>query len=93
MVTVDPSDDTIDRWIVQHYRYDLTRRERRTVDETAFDNQAEFEAYLTTALDRLKAAIGAGDAEPVERYSGVHKAAGHADRERCRRARIPDEQA
>jgi hypothetical protein len=39
---VDPKDDTIRRFVVSHYRYDPSRRERRHVVVAAFDNEREF---------------------------------------------------
>ena len=42
MAEVDPKDDTIRRFVVSHYRYDPSRRERRHVVVAAFDNEREF---------------------------------------------------
>jgi len=38
---VNPDDDSIDRWVLWHYRYDLDRRQRRNVVIAAFDNAEE----------------------------------------------------
>jgi len=46
MAQVDPEDDSIQRFIVRHYRYDPERRERRHVLVAAFDNEAEYQARL-----------------------------------------------
>jgi hypothetical protein len=46
MVQVDPQDDSIQRFIVSHYRYDPERRERRHVVVAAFDNEPEFRACM-----------------------------------------------
>ncbi len=37
MALVDPDDDTLDRFVVWHYRYDAVRHERRNVVAIAFD--------------------------------------------------------
>jgi hypothetical protein len=42
MSEVDPEDESLDRWVVQRHRFDATSRERRSVDEIAFDNETEF---------------------------------------------------
>ena len=75
MARVDPADDDALRYIVQHYRYDPARHERRHVPVAAFDNEREFLACiagLRRELDRRRR-----DGEPVERaehISGViHK--------------------
>ena len=44
MGQVDPHDDSIQRCIVRHYRYDPKRRERRHVIMAAFDDESEFQA-------------------------------------------------
>ena len=54
MAAVDPDDDTIRRFVVQHHRFDPERRQHRRVAVAAFDNRNEFEA----AIDQL-----AGDIE------------------------------
>ncbi|HZZ54659.1 MAG TPA: hypothetical protein VFE26_10295 [Trebonia sp.] len=46
MAQVDPEDDSIQRFIVRHYRYDPERRERRHVVVAAFDNEPEFQACI-----------------------------------------------
>ena len=72
MASVDVSDDSIRRFVVQHYRYDPERRERRYVFVDAFDNEAEFRALLESIqadIDRRRAA-----GEPIdgrEHTSGV----------------------
>jgi hypothetical protein len=44
MSRVDPEDDSIERFIVRHHRYDPLRRERRHVVVAAFDNEQEYGA-------------------------------------------------
>ena len=46
MGQVDPHDDSIQRFIVRHYRYDPKRRERRHVIVAAFDDESEFQACV-----------------------------------------------
>jgi hypothetical protein len=46
MTQVDPRDDSIQRFIVRHYRYDPERRERRHVVVAAFDDEPEFQTCL-----------------------------------------------
>jgi hypothetical protein len=53
MASVDPGDDSIERFIVRHYRYDPQRRERRHVVVAVFDNEREFLA----CIDRVRAEI------------------------------------
>ena len=88
MPEIDPNDESLDRWVVQHYRYDPARRERRNVNEVAFDTEAEFLAYIEEAARLLAEEKPAGLAESVEHYSGRHLEPGH--RERMRRSRMDD---
>ena len=72
MARVDPGDDSIDRFVVCHYRYDPERRERRSVVVAAFDNEQEFRA----GIERVEAEIArrreAGEAvDPREHASGT----------------------
>jgi hypothetical protein len=85
MPEIDPNDESLDRWVVQRYRYDPARRERRNVDEAAFDNEAEFLTYIEEAAQLLAEQKSAGLAESVEHYSGRHLDPGH--RERMQRSR------
>jgi hypothetical protein len=50
---VDPEDDDVLRFVVQHYRYDPERHERRHVVVAAFDNEQE----LLTGMDTVRAEI------------------------------------
>jgi hypothetical protein len=72
MARVDPGDDSIERFIVRHYRYDPQRRERRHVVVAAFDNEREFWA----CMEGVRAEIGrrreAGEpVDPGEHAAGV----------------------
>jgi hypothetical protein len=61
---VDPEDDSIERFIVRHYRYDPQRRERRHVVVAAFDNDAEFRACMEDVQAEIGRRREAG--EPVD---------------------------
>lgn len=72
MARVDPADDTIERFIARHYRYDPLRRERRHVVVDAFDNEPEF----LVCMERIRAEIErrrySGEAvDPREHASGT----------------------
>ena len=64
MARVDPADDSIERFIVYHYRYDPQRRERRPVAVAAFDNEREFLACIQSVQDDISRRRDGG--EPVE---------------------------
>jgi hypothetical protein len=78
MAVVDPDDDTLQRYVVLHYRYDEVRHERRDVVVAAFDNEQEFLAEYTRRAARLKDLQARGEAEDREHISGVLKHAGSA---------------
>lgn len=85
---VDPNDDSIWRWLLQHYRFDPDRCERRSVVVTAYDTAAEFEAALAAYDHRLTAEIEAGTRDGREHLSGVTWNPGyHAEQARGRLAR------
>jgi hypothetical protein len=69
VAAVDPDDDTIDRWVVLHYRYDPGRRERRHVVVAAFDNPDEFHADIDARAQQLGARAERGEA--VDRLEGI----------------------
>lgn len=54
MSDVDPQDDSLLRYVVQHYRYDPERHERRHVVVAAFDNEREFHAYMDVLAAQLR---------------------------------------
>ena len=85
MVKVDPSDDTIDRWIVRWYRFDPERHERRHTIVAAFDNAAEMRAEMSVLAHQLQDRKRAGMSEDVEWISGVHHHVGHKDAMAARR--------
>jgi hypothetical protein len=86
MPQVDPDDDSLLRYVLHHYRFDPARNERRNVVVAAYDNEAEFMEGMEAASRELRARKEHGEAEPVERLSGVVLEPGH-DR-RVRRERI-----
>ena len=80
MARVDPDDDTIRRFVVQHYRYDADRRKYTRFPVEAFDNEAEYEAgidALRADLDRRRTAGEAVDRR--ESATGMVYKAGHRD--------------
>jgi hypothetical protein len=78
---VDPEDDSIDRFIVRHYRYDPQRRERRHVVVAAFDNEREFQACMDGVQADIRQRREADEpVEPGEHASGVVHEAGYLRR-------------
>jgi hypothetical protein len=69
MAHVDPADDSIERFIVRHYRHDPQRRERRHVVVAAFDNDQEFWACMNNLRDEINARRDHG--EPVDQGEHV----------------------
>ena len=85
MVKVDPTDDTIDRWIVLWYRFDPERHERRHTIVAAFDNPVEMGAEMSRLKHQLRDRKRAGMSEDVEWISGVHHHVGYKDEMTARR--------
>lgn len=78
MASVDPDDDGMRRFVVQHYRYDPQRHERRHVVVAAFDNAAEFKTCLQGIQTEIERRRSVG--EPVdqnEHASGTVREPGH----------------
>ena len=71
MSDVDPNDDSIWRWLLQHHRFDPDRCERRSVVVAAYDTAAEFEAALAAYDHRLTAEIEAGTRDGREHVTGM----------------------
>jgi len=84
---VDPADDTIDRWIVFHYRYDPDRRERRWMFDAAFSEEFEMRLYILEEAEDLAARQAAGEADEKETYKGECWQAGHDARVALRKQR------
>jgi hypothetical protein len=75
---VHPDDDSIDRWVVYHYRYDPDRGERRNVAVAAYDNPSEFHGDIEERAAEIRARKEGGEAaETAEHISGQMHAAGY----------------
>jgi len=85
MATVDPDDDSIDRWVVRRYEFDPARRERRHRVVAAFDNEAEFHDLIGRLEDEGQKARAAGQAEPTDHITGQHFPPGHRAAQQKRR--------
>ena len=69
---MDPEDDSIERFIVRHYRYDPHRRERRHVVVAAFDNDQEYSACMESVQAEIEARRERGEqVHPTEHVSGI----------------------
>ena len=77
---VDPDDDTITRFVAQHYRYDPERQEHRNVLLAAFDDEAEFEEFVHARGAELRDKQHMGEAEPSEHIGGTVYEPGHRKR-------------
>ena len=64
MARVDPEDDSIERFIVRHYRYDPERPEQQHVVVAAFDNEPEFRACMEGVRAEIRRRRDGGD--PVD---------------------------
>lgn len=72
MARVDPEDDTIERFIACHYRYDPQRRERRNVVVAAFDTRVEYFACVESLGQEIARRRERGErVDPREHASGV----------------------
>lgn len=87
VTAVDPHDDSLWRWVLQHYRFDPERNQRRWVVVAAYDNEAEFEASLAAHSRQLRDGIDNGDRDGQEQVGGVLWHPGyHAEQARGRLA-------
>jgi hypothetical protein len=68
---VDPSDDCRTRWILQWFRFDPERKERRNVTMAAYDRKREFDREFRKLQADLEALKSDGRAEDVEHISGL----------------------
>lgn len=81
MARVDPEDDSIERFIARHYRYDPERRERRHVVLAAFDNEQELHACMDSVRDEIQARRDRGEpVDPSEHPSGDMREPGYLRR-------------
>jgi len=65
-----PGDDSIERFIVRHYRYDPQRRGRRHVVVAAFDNEPEFRACMGSVQEEIMARRECGEPVLHGRHTG-----------------------
>jgi hypothetical protein len=71
MAEVSADDDSVRRWVVWHYRYDVDRRERRNVAVAAFDNPGEFHAEIEKRSAQLRSGKESGEVvDAAEHISG-----------------------
>ncbi len=77
MAEVDPDDDDIDRWVVQHFRFDSQRRQRRNVLIAAYDNSREMERHIFEASIDLGVRQRQGATDEREHIFGGHWPAGN----------------
>jgi hypothetical protein len=78
MAAVDPDDDSIQRWVVWHFRYDPERKQRRNVVVAAFDNLDEFHADIDQRAAELRNRKDRGETvDRSERIGGKPYEAGH----------------
>lgn len=78
MPRADVEDDSIERFIVRHYRYDPQRREWRHVVVAAFDNEREYRACMESVQAEIKARRERGEpVDPGEHASGIVQEPGY----------------
>lgn len=83
---VDPSDDEIERFVVQRYAYDPARNERRHMVTAAFDNSREYEAAIEAGTNDLQRRRKSGeDIDPREHISGTVREPGYHRKQRAGR--------
>ena len=66
---VSADDDSIQRFVVRHYRYDPERHERRHVVVAAFDNPTEFEQRIEELAAELE--LRRASTEPPDPREGI----------------------
>ena len=72
MATVDPDDDSIERFVVRRYAYDPSRHERRHQVVAAFDHHREYKKLISKLSEDLKRRRAAGEPiDPLEHLTGV----------------------
>ena len=82
---VDPTNDTIKRYVVHLYTYVPERRERTQVKIACFDTEAEAMRCLGDAYLELAERQAMGEADPGDRLSMVIKEPGIDEHNRQRR--------
>lgn len=86
MPQVDPTDDSTHRFVLEHFRFDPDRNQRRNVVIAAYDNEAEFLIGCGEAQAELSKHQEEGRAESVEHLSGRVLPPGDAEQAQQRRA-------
>lgn len=81
MARVDPDDDDLDRWVLQHHRYDPERHQRRNVTVAAFDSEVELHAAFDVLQADIERRRSEGAADPREHAIGMRREPGHARRQ------------
>lgn len=71
MAEVDPSDDSRSRWVLQWFRFDPERNERRNVTIAAYSRKREFDREFRKLQADLEVLKSDGRAEDAEHISGV----------------------
>src|SRR5688572_19942979 len=84
---VDPSDDSIRRYIVMLNAYSEERGERGAWPVAAFDNETEFLDYIHRHSAELDDVQSRGLGDPRDHYSGTVKEPGHDANTRLQRWR------
>ena len=77
---IDPEDDTQDRFLVQHYRFDEGRNERRLVSVAAYSSRREALRDMKQRQRELTKLQGVGLAEPTEYICSGPRRAGQQAR-------------
>lgn len=85
MGEIASTDDSVDRFVVLHYRFDAVRRERRNVVLAAYDTSEEMERHILRDSATLRELVTRGEAEPREHVFGIVKRAGYDAEVRSRR--------
>jgi hypothetical protein len=74
---VDPGDDGRSRWILQWFRFDPERNERRRVTVAAYSRKREFDREFRKLQADLNVLKSEGRAEDVEYICGVKHGRGY----------------
>ncbi|MCP2032404.1 hypothetical protein L1277_002507 [Okibacterium sp. HSC-33S16] len=77
MASVDPTDDSLWRWVLYEYRFDPERNQKRNVVVAAFDNEDEFRRAFDDHLGRLHAELAAGTRSSFGSVTGRTMPPGH----------------
>jgi hypothetical protein len=82
---VDSADDSLRRFVVHLFTYDPDRRERRPVEVSCFDNEAEAMQCLGETHMALMSRVALGEADERDNVTMVVKEPGVDGRNRERR--------